>query len=157
MLSVNKDIVFKISLELSLFDLYNFWKISDFYKCDSKVFWILKLKKDYPELSKNILNPKEEYIEKIIIKLLKEISNTGFDESCYKHILHALTALYYRGNWEKSEDYLSPGGKDSRERATPYWNKLQIIFEQIGKEKFDEFIKISNYSCHYRKELYCFD
>lgn len=89
-----------------------------------------------------------------LLNLLKNIENQGDrDEGSYKHVLHGLTALYHRGSWEKCEDYRSPG-RSMNDNIRSYWEEVVEIFDKIDKKSIDEIFEGTNYSCHYRMELY---
>ncbi len=99
----------------------------------------------------------ELILYKTLISLLTKIERLGDRDECsYKHIMHGLTALYWRGDWTKMEDYETPGC-NSQETIKPYWNEVTKIFNKLGKEEFKRVvIKYSkgDYKCDYRLDLY---
>lgn len=91
MQSLPKDVAMEMALNLSPPDLINFCSTQKNYKiiCDSKIFWLKKFSKDYPnEKEITMENAKEVYvrkfrvvsikIENFIDEMISEIFNKSF-------------------------------------------------------------------------------
>ena len=93
--------------------------------------------------------------KKLLLGTIKKIEKAGDgDEASYKHVLHGLTALYHLGSSRKRADYCSPGRGKTEDAMQPYWSTITGIFNNVGKDEFEQLLEGSDYNCHYRMDCY---
>ena len=111
--SLAKDVVVEMALNLLPVDLINFCITEKKYKkivCDSKIFWLKKINKDYPNEIVTVENAKTAYMQKfraVSIKIEKFIDNMFseiFNESFLKFVNLEYKQLLYRSLYKLYND-----------------------------------------------------